>query len=255
MNFVSQAARLLAILGTLMLVSCIDGREEYWLNADGSGRADITYSLPEAAAKLYGGQAGVEKVIVGFLAEISTIKTSSLTVTTRDGRLTVHLLATFDSALEMAEIAKDGSLERLPPAALGLSGLIDVNIHGRTVAFSRVIDAGKSLPGSFLMPDSRFEGHNLAYIIHLPLAATRTNAANVGNNGRTLEWNFPMSQAIRGPVTLRFEAPVPIPAWVWAAVILTVCTFVILGVIAFRKFGCRKQTDNGRPARRPSPLP
>jgi len=236
MNFLGQAVRLLAILGSLMLVSCIDGREEYWLNADGSGRADITYSLPEAAAKFHGGATGVEKMIVEFLAEIRAIKTSSLTVTTHDGRLTVHLLATFDSAVEMAETANDGALEKLPPAASGLSGLIDVKIHGRTVAFSRVINAGKSLPGSFFMPNSSFEGRSLAYIVHLPLAATQTNAADVRDNGRTLEWNFPMSQAIRGPVSLRFKAAVPIPVWMWAAVILTLFTTGFLGVIAYRKF-------------------
>ena len=42
-------ALLLALLLTLVLASCIDGKEEFWIEANGGGRAEITYDIPATA--------------------------------------------------------------------------------------------------------------------------------------------------------------------------------------------------------------
>jgi hypothetical protein len=203
--------RLLTLLGALLLVSCIDGREEYWIHADGSGRAEFTYSIPAAAARFQGGAAGVDKMLAEFLTNTPAITTSSHQVTELDGRLTVHLATAFDSVLELRNISSGGSMKKLPLAASGLTGDIKLDFVGRQVHASRVISAAKALPGSSILPASRFAGHQLSYIFHLPLAATASNATRSEDNGRTLVWDFPLAEAVRAPVSLRFEAPVPIP--------------------------------------------
>lgn len=238
--------RFLTVIATLLLVSCIDGREEYWLNANGSGRADLTYSLPAAAASFQGGEAGVNRMLGDFLKNTPAITTSSHEVTTRDGRLTVHLLATFDSVLELRNISKGASLDKLPSSASGLTGSIDLGISGRTAALTRVIDAGKALPGSSFLPSSQFEGRGLTYIVHLPLAASESNATTVANAGRTLTWDFPLRQAIRGPQTIHFKAPVPVPAWLLGIAGAGILCSVGLASFALRR-GRRKRSAQPAP--------
>ena len=75
MDFRRAIVRLLACFAAPLLASCIDGREEVWVNADGSGRADVSYSLPVAAARFQGGEAGVRRKIEGVLKEAPGIST------------------------------------------------------------------------------------------------------------------------------------------------------------------------------------
>ncbi|MES2657800.1 MAG: hypothetical protein V4689_04235 [Verrucomicrobiota bacterium] len=243
MGFPSYIVRLLAVITACLLVSCIDGREEIWLNADGSGRADVTYSLPAAAAKFQGGEDGVKKMLGDFLFNTPAIKNPTCDVTTIDGRLKIHVRGSFDSALELKEISKNGSMEKLPSSATGLTGSTKVTMSGRTVDFSRTIDAGSALPGSFFMPASQFEGRRLSYIVHLPVAAMESNATRIEDEGRTLVWDFPLAQAIKGPFTTSFSAKVPIPAWMLASAGTATFAAGFLAILTFRKMSRRKQPD------------
>ncbi len=239
-NF-SVILRLLAWLASLLLVSCIDGSEEYWINADGSGRAEITYVLPAAAARFQGGAAGVEKMLADFLATTPAITTSSHRVTENNGNLTLHITATFDSVLELRNLSNGRSIKDLPSSASGLTGDIDVDLIGRQVHASRVISINKALPGASILPASRFAGHQLSYIVHLPVAATVTNATRVEDDGRTLIWDLPLAEAVRAPVTLRFQAPVPLPmAWLVGAI--AVMVVLVLASFVFIRHRRRKST-------------
>src|SRR6478609_5988227 len=191
MNFPRSIVRLLAIAAALLLVSCIDGREEFWLNADGSGRADVTYSLPAAAAKFQGGEAGVRKMVGDFLAATPGLISPHCEVTTDQDRLVIRVQAAFDSVLDLKAMSRNGSLENLPSSATNLAGKVNVTVDGRTIDFSRTIAAGKALPGATFMPASRFEGRKLLYIVHLPVPATGSNATRTEDGGRTLAWDFP----------------------------------------------------------------
>lgn len=229
----SHLVRLLALSCALLLVSCIDGHEEYWIQADGSGRAEITYSLPAAAARFQGGEAGVERMLAGFLTNNPAITTSSHSVTVTGDVLTVSVKASFDSVIELKNISAGGTMKKLPSSANALTGDIRIDLVGRTVHASREISAGKALPGASIMPVSTFAGHRLAYIVHLPVAATLTNATRTENGGQTLLWEIPLAEAVRAPVTLRFEAPVPIPmSWlvggIAGIVLLVMAALVII---------------------------
>lgn len=243
MRIRTNIIRLLALVTASLLVSCIDGREEVWINADGSGRADITYSLPAAAARFQGGENGVRKMIDDFLSHTPALKNPTCEVTTVDSRLTIHVQASFDSALDLKDISKGESMGKLPSSATGLTGATLVTVSGRTVDFSRTISAGDALPGSSLMPASQFDGRRLTYIMHLPMGPLESNATRTENEGRTLVWDIPLAQAIKGPVATRFKANVPVPAWLLASAGALTFAAGFLGLFTFRKLRRRKQPD------------
>lgn len=234
MDFQQSIVHLLACAAAGLLTSCIDGREEIWVHADGSGRADVSYSLPAAAARFQGGETGVRRMIEGFLKNAPGISTSSCEVTTDGDRMKIRVRTSFDSALDLKEISKGDAMNKLPSSAIGLTGDFKVAVHGLSVDFARTIKAGDALPGSSFMPVSQFKDRMLTYIIHLPAAATSSNATRTEDSGRTLVWDFPLAQAIQGPVTTRFTAPIPLPRWavagIWGVVTL-IALFVVRKLI------------------------
>lgn len=237
MDLARHILRILTVLMAVMLVSCIDCREEIWLNANGSGRADVSYSLPAAAARFQGGEEGVRRLIGEFLKNTPAISNSSFEVSTDGDQLKIRVQGSFDSAMDLKRISNGGSLEDLPSSANYLAGETTVGVQGRTVDFSRTISPGKALPGAIFLPVSRFKDRNLTYIIHLPDAATESNATRVENAGRTLVWDFPLASAIQNPVTLRFKATIPVPRWAVAsiaALVLLLAYFAIRWKIAAR---------------------
>jgi len=200
-----SALRILVLTVAAGLASCIDSREEYWLANDGSGRVEITCSLPATVASAYGGAAGIRTMITGFLAATPELAASSCEVVTAGHLLRVTLNARFDSAIDLKHAAAGPSL------AAHLAGNIQVEIHGRTVDFTRTISPGKALPGAAWLAGSAFGGHRLIYIIHLDSPATTSNATRVEDGGRTLVWDVPLAQAIGSPLVTHFTARLPIP--------------------------------------------
>ncbi len=228
--------RLIALLAVCLLSSCIDCHEEIWLEANGSGHADICYTLPAAAAKFQGGEEGVRRLLGKFLSDTKVLKSSSYEVNTENDRLKIRVRAAFDSALDLKEISAGGPMGKLPSSASNLAGKVAVSVRGRTVNLTRTISPGAALPGSTFMPASSFDGHRLVYIIHLPMAATESNATRVEENGRKLVWDFPLAEAIQTPVTIHFKANIPIPYWLIGVVIIGMLGLGWLAIIGIRRF-------------------
>lgn len=239
MTFLQGISRFLACAAAGLLVSCIDGREEIWLAADGSGLADAAYSLPASVAKLQGGEANIRSMIEEFLDNTPAISSSSCEVTTEEDRLKIRVQATFTSALDLKDISAGSAINKLPAAATGLTGEIKTEVHGLSVDFARTMRLGDALPGSQFISASHLAGRNLTYIIHLPKTATDSNATRTEDSGRTLIWDFPLAQALKGPITIRLTAPIPIPNWAIATVSILGLTLTLL---AARKFVCRKHS-------------
>lgn len=225
--------RALAFLTACLLVSCIDGREEIWFNADGSGRADFNYSFPASAARFQGGEAGVRKMIEKVLTDSKELKSSSVEVKSEQDRIAVHVQAAFDSVEDIASLAPGPeSPQKMPAAVEGLAGKFALIVKGRHVDLSRTVSASQALPGSMFMPASNFAGRNLVYILHLPQLPDESNATRVEDGGKTLIWEVPLAQALKRPLLIHFKATVPIPrSWIAAA-----CGSVLLG-IALAGFG------------------
>lgn len=241
MAWLRYSLRALAAITTALLVSCIDGREEIWLNADGSGRADIAYSLPAAAAKFQGGETGVRAMIGDFLSKTPALTSSACEVTTIGDRLLIRVSGAFKSISDFKQVSTDSSLDQLPSSATHLTGEVMAKREGLSFAFARTISAGKALPGALFMPKSQLEGRNLTYIAHLPIAATESNATRVEDDGRTLIWEFPLAQALRSPVTTRFKAPIPLFTRLVTA---TYCTVIFaVGTIVILKLRRRRSSS------------
>lgn len=229
--------RIILLVATCLLSACIDGHEEIWLEANGSGRAEITYSLPQAAARFQGGEVGVGEMVGKFLADNPAIRSSSHRVTTQGARLEVFVSATFDSALDLKNFATGPAIQALPSSATALAGEVTIRTRGRTVDFERRIAPGSALPGAGFLPASNFAGRSLRYTIHLPVAPLESNATRTMNGGRTLVWEFPLADAIRRPFSTRFVAQVPIPPWLVAAAALLLLSAAGLAYFAIRRLG------------------
>lgn len=233
--------RILAGLVVGSLVSCIDGREEIWLNADGSGRADFNYSVPAIAARLQGGEEGIRQLIKRFLKDRPELALSLCDVSTEAERLRIHVRASFDSVMDLKRVSDKKSLENLPSPVTHLIGDLRLDVRGLSVDFARSIAPGQALPGSLFMPASQFQNRNLTYIVHLPMAATESNATRLEDAGRTLIWDFPLGQVLERPVTTSFKARIPIPRWFAVTTSLVALSTAVLVFFKLRKWQRRKR--------------
>jgi hypothetical protein len=223
----------------LLLVSCVDNREEFWIKADGSGRAQITCTIPAAAARLHGGDAGIRNLIGDFFRATPSLKRPRHQVVTTNGRTTAVVEFAFDSALDLLKTTSADSRERLPAAASHFFGETDVRWSGRSLEITRNFSPGKALPGASLMPASRLDGR-LVTLMHLPAAANESNATRTENHGRTLVWETSFADAVKAPVSHRFKMNVPLP-WAMLGWIATPIA-LLCGAVWIRRIRARPAT-------------
>ena len=229
---------LLAVAGCLLLLSCIDGHEEYWLEPDGSGRATIRYEVPAAFAASMGGTPGIEAVLDQFIRETPTLTHATRQVTRQGDRLTVEFAASFKSVLDLitavsgeSALTPAGSNSPLDP----LIGKFDVRQQGLRVDFTRTVFPSKALPGSFFMPAAKLDGRHLVYVLHLPVAARESNATRTEAAGRTLIWDQPFKGGAVKQLVLSFDADLPLPWRRIAGAIAGVCGLLGLGAFGLRR--------------------
>lgn len=231
--------QILAAIVCLILASCIDGREEYWLNTDGSGRAKVRYEVPKASTLLHGGTSGIRKKVDAFMTgNASAFSKSAHSVTEADGRVSIELDVSFASAQSLENLAVTD--RSIPGPVSHLIGEFRFTRNSREVGLVRTISPGKALPGSRFMPASRFKDRSLTYIVHLPVPANRSNATRTENNASTLIWEYPLASTLRQPITTEFEVTVPIPRhWIVGASIaglaLTALAFSLLRSLFTRR--------------------
>jgi hypothetical protein len=226
--------RAAAILLALVCSSCLECREEFWLEADGSGRAEIRASVPASVLAMQGGEAKVGKLLAEFLRDTPEIRGSTYQIRREGDRAAIDLDLTFTSALDLAEVTKGPSAKALPEAATHLAGEIETRFRGRTLELERSVAPGKALPGSAFLPASTFEGRRLVSIVHLPEPAFDHNATRVGNGGRTLIWDVPVAEAMRKPMVSRFKMKVPVPWGLVAGIGIPVCLLAAWGFARWR---------------------
>jgi hypothetical protein len=201
------------VVYALVLSSCIEGREEVWLEADGSGRANFRYDLPAAAAKFQGGLGGVEKLLDSILKDFPD---STSDVTVEGDRLKVEVNLAFASVEEISKMKSSLDGNRVPSSMEHLAGIFKVQREGLSVDFTRTISPGKALPSAFI-PASEFRDRRLTYILHLPVVPKESSATLTENGGRTQIWEQSLSSAMQNPVVIHLKAKIPIPGWIFAA--------------------------------------
>jgi hypothetical protein len=229
MEFMRCLSRLLLLATSGLLASCIDGREEYWLAANGSGRVDIHYEIPAVIASGCGGAAGISKLLDKFVRETPTLTNASHQVTCKADRMVVDFKATFKSALELIAALRGGSAlteSDCKPVVEPLIGQFDIQRSGRKVEMTRTVSPSQALPGAFFMPASQFDGRRLGYILHLPVAARESNATRTGDDGRTLIWDAALQDGLKNRILMHFKAELPLP---WGALASAGVALALLG--------------------------
>lgn len=209
--------RALSIFLCLLVVSCIDCKEELWLNADGSGAGEATYDLPATAVNLAGGEEGIRRSIASMLEENPGLRQEKLEIITTGLRTRIHLRLIFESGLKLVDLSKPESTQSLPPTAQQLAGTFDFRLQGREFELNRTIEANKAFAGGLFMPRREIEGRKLLYILHLPQPPVESNATRTEDNGSTLIWDYTLEEALKKPLTTRVKAKIPLPWWVFAS--------------------------------------
>jgi len=232
--------RLLPILLCLLVASCIDCKEEFWLNADGSGTAEATYDLPASAVTLGGGETQIRKSIESMLGANPSLRPELFEIATTGVRTRIHLRLAFKSALKLVDLAKPESTGSLPPTAQKLAGTFDFQLTGRQFELNRTIEANRAFAGGLFMPRSEIEGRKLLYILHLPEPPVESNATRTENNGSTLVWEYTLAEALQKPLVTRVKAQIPLPWWVDASGAAVAVGIIALMVRVLRK-RCRSE--------------
>jgi hypothetical protein len=220
--------RLLAGLACLALSACFDIREEVWIHRDGSGRAELNYTIPESALLLGGGAAGLEAKVRELVATQPKIRLDAVEVATDNDEASIVVKLSTDSMLSLLELQESEAFQQLPDAAANIAGNIVVQLKGLDVDFTRTVKVREALGLAVLAigGEDRAKRH-LEYTIHLPKAAKESNATSTADGGKTLVWKATLGEALRKPVVTRFRAAMPIPWFVHLAAGL-----LLLGIVA-----------------------
>ncbi|MFT4176849.1 MAG: hypothetical protein QM627_09355 [Luteolibacter sp.] len=212
----SRILKFLALLAAFLLVSCVDGHEEYWIEADGSGRAELSYTLPALAVRLGGGEEAIRRKIADFLQNQTAFSQADHSVIHQGDQLKVTVKVAFRSVRDFKKLRSTGDSTTLSGTGRHFRGDISLALRGLDLEFSRTIHAGKAIPAAAWLPKQELENHRLVYIVHLPTTARESNATRTENSGKTLVWDIPLQDALKGPVVTRFKARIPPPPWLLA---------------------------------------
>lgn len=230
---------------TLVLNSCLDGKEEYWFDANGSGRIESEYRLPGFAIASMGGEAELRSKIEAFFKKEPSITLVKLDIAGRGSQTVLQVEAQFDSIKDFAKLfeskpAVEGApkSDDLPEPLRNLLGEFDIKRQGLTIHFDRTITPSKLFGQGLLAPSTKqLEGHQLQYIMHLPTVPEEHNAHQIGDDGKTLIWDYPLNVAMKQPIKTNFRTPIPLPWWIWPllAAIILACAWLVRRLFALRK--------------------
>jgi hypothetical protein len=229
--------RVLAALACLALSACFDIREEIHVHRDGSGRAALDYTIPRSALLLGGGKEGMEGKIRELVASQPKLRLDRVKVTEAgadEARIEVGIST--DSMLSLLDLQESDAFKELPSAAGKLAGHIDFRLRGLDLHFARTVEVREALGlAALAIGGEERAKRKLTYIVHLPRAASESNATSVADGGRTLVWEATLGEAIRGPLVTRFRAPLPIPWYAHAAGAALVAGLAGWGLRIFRR--------------------
>jgi len=199
----------------LLASSCIDCREEYWIERDGSGRATAEYNIPASFLAMRG-ESALRDSVKAWMSAHKQLVLESFDISHAGDRATVKASVSFRSALDLVSIATDGSLDDVSSTTKALVGHFDFRSHGREVELCRTVRPSDALGGGLLVPASEINGRRFVYTLHLPAAAVSSNATRTEDGGKTLIWDHPLADGMTEPIVVRFKANMPIPMkWIY----------------------------------------
>ena len=240
--------RLLILAASLLLSACFDIHEEVWIEQDGSGRAELRYTVPESALRLNGGAAGTEKKIRDLITAQPSLILDGISIDVKEKNATVTVRVSTESMLSLRKLKKSEGFKSLSESTADIVGHFDVGLRGLDVDFARTVQVKEALGlASFAISSDERKNRRLTYIVHLPKAAKENNATLVTDGGRTLTWDYPLGEAMKQPIITSFRAAIPIPPYMWAVAAGALTVIVGLAAWTAKKIRRLSRRDTSTP--------
>lgn len=220
---------LLSIL-LVSLNSCIDGEEEVFLNADGSGRMKVQYRVPgmllsqreaDELVAIIDKEVGEKDNLQLVANRVDSQKGQKIIRIEIEAKNVVELDGMLDDHGEGSESEATGKTDKILHALLGE---MEVTISGLSASVKRAVDLDPLLHeylgknGSVLLGESEFR-----YTVHLPEAVEQSNAHETSQDGKTLKWVYKLRECKQTPINMHLQAPISIPWWGYAGGGVLVC--------------------------------
>ncbi|MDA7880738.1 hypothetical protein N9A94_00350 [Akkermansiaceae bacterium] len=237
---VQRWSSLLFLIPILFLQSCIiEGEEEVWIEADGSGKVRVQYTIPSIFEKHLGNPNDYLKAI----REIDE-KEESVTITSLSYQATgakslfggpsksFLLEATFKDIMEFAEVAERDFIEQTganPDQIESIAGKIDFEMNFLSPKVQRRVSLEQLLPPNIKKFPGILGRSNFKYIFHLPFPLEDTNAHFVSEDRKMAQWTFLLKEHTQTPLIMTMETTIPVP-W-WLSMVIAILALIAIRVL------------------------
>lgn len=239
---------LLPILLLICLISssCIEIKEEIWINEDSSGRVEATITGPSLLLSKYGQPEDILERLKKQIDAEPGIEITSSSVTRIAAETEISIEMTFEDgrkAIEfMNSISESIEFEKLPSPLVEkvLIGKLDLTLDFPSYHFTRTLDFRQfnttEMTPTFArtpLADATFES-----TIHLPAKPFNHNAAMVSDNGKILHWNIPLIYLLEDNKELSYSARIPL---IYELVLTFLTLSIILAGLTIKWYFMRKK--------------
>lgn len=223
---------LLLIFPALFFSSCLEGDEEYWINADGSGRLRMEYKVPAIALK----ELGNHQVFFDALQEIDAleegIRIHELKAEAESGQIHFFFEADFDDVRDLFSLGqKHAAIFRShgiakDDKAKSVLGDFSLERMGLQFHLRREMNLAVLWPEMIKKNPAILGPATFNYTVHLPSAVDESNAHDISADKKTLKWHAKLKEHTVSPIVLEFRASLPYPKWLVVALVFIGGTFV-----------------------------
>lgn len=214
-----------------LVCSCIDGEEEIFLNADGSGSVKVEYRVPALMISEEDARALEESINVGVVGN-PHLELVTNEVVLDEGYRVIRIEVKSDNVMALKKQRGNKDPEVSSGLLNTIVGKITADVEGSSARIRRGVDLAPVLDGKgspAMLGESEFR-----YILHLPKAAKEHNAHEVSNEGKTLHWTYKLADTKSKPIELTVLAPLPIPWWVYLVAGI-LCLLIGVAIIYYFK--------------------
>jgi len=245
---ISRIQRSCLALCALLLSSCFDVREEFWLHEDGSAEAEISCELPRSATLAMGREEGVKALADRILSQERDIDAYEVKVSSHEDRTTLRIHVKVNQLMNLGRLQRAIARHKeLPGAVRKMVGEFDVGMKGlASVSIKRTVTPGEAAPALGWLPKGQLRDYKLLQIIHLPNPVKQHNAHETWDGGRTLAWETPLAEAVNMPIVYEFTMPIPLPwGWLTAGALSLALPVTLLGRFLLRRRSGRLPAKDG----------
>lgn len=221
----------LLALGVLLLSGCIEGREELWLNPDGSGRLQATYRMPHVIMGQFGGAKKLTTTLREAAERDPHVDLSEISYRSEKGDIILEFEGTFDDLRKLCtfpqrQLRHPDDPEK-PVKAEILFGITELTI-AKEISFHRTIDISSILTKQLKKKPSLLRDSQFRYVLNLPVSATASNAHKLSSDRKRLEWTFLLRDHVTEPMILTARGPLPVPKYIWVLAGLVILVPAVL---------------------------